>query len=224
MKGQPFFFDENIFDEDDPRQGVAEEEVQKPEFTKDELQAARDAAYQEGIKAGYAQSEADLTQKMLTVLNQAHAQVQALFIAEQERIERYESEAAHLSFKAMKKVFPLLATHYEEQELKQAVIAALKPYRDAPTLQLKCAHNMSDALSGFIKENMPELSKRIDFIEDSTLSKGVCHILWAEGGVIVNRDEITQKIFAIMEETLAERGIQGHDEEDHAQDHIEESK
>jgi len=224
MKGQPFFFDENIFDEDDPRQNDVEEEVQKPEFTKDELQAARDAAYQDGVKAGYAQSEEDLTQKMLTVLNQAHAQIQALFIAEQERIECYESEAAHLSFKAMQKVFPLLAKHYEEEELKQAIIGALQPYHDAPALQLKCAQDMSDALSGFVKENMPDLFKRIDFIEDSTLSSRTCHILWPEGGVILDRDEITQKIFAIIEETLAERGIQGHDEEDHAEDQIEESK
>ena len=66
MKGQPFFFDANVFDDDSQ---LSEEELAaQPEFTRDEMEQAKASSFEEGKKAGFKDSEDGLTNRMLGIL------------------------------------------------------------------------------------------------------------------------------------------------------------
>lgn len=220
MKGQPFFFDENIFDEDDPRQDVHEDIVQKPEFTQDQLQAAKESAYQEGMRAGFAQSEGGLTQKMLEVLNLTHNQIETLFVAESERCARYEAETVALTYAVFKKSFPYVLDRCGAEEIKTALAHTLQDYKDMPKLRVHCAPDMVQPLQDFVTKNLPDMANNVSFQPDPSFVNTRCQILWADGGLILNKREITQKISAIMEQTLAEHGIHSHDDYGHREEDL----
>ncbi len=215
MKGQPFFFDSNIFDDD--HQLSEEELAAQPEFTKDEMEQAKKIAFEEGKKAGFEESENEITNKMLTILQKIEHDISRLFEEEDRRNKIYEEEALHLSAKIFTKSFPKYMEVYGREELKNSIITALSDNMTPEKITITLNENLQEALSVFIKTQEDILHKKISLKTDNNLSDNDCRINWSGGGIICNRDATIEKIFDILNQSLAERNISLHDDDNKQQ-------
>lgn len=214
MKGQPFFFDENIFDEDH-----LQEEEDQPEFTREQLLNEKKKSFKEGHQAGFTESENSLTQKMLIALNAIEQNMSALFAAEGNRNKTYEVEATHLATKICQKLFPEYMTALGENELRKAIATSLSAHTTPPEICIRLNPETAQSLSEFIQEQQEALHKKIEIKPDQSLSINTCNFDWPGGGVIIDREDITQKTFDILVQSLAEHNITLHDENENLKDH-----
>ena len=136
----------------------------------------------------------------------------ALFDAEGMRNETYEEEVVSLSAQIFTKAFPEYMKTYGQEELKTSIAKALSDQAVPAKITIELNETILDGLSDFIKQQETELGKQITLKHDSTLPDHDCRISWPEGGVICNRDSTAEKIFDILNQSLAERGISLHDE------------
>ena len=211
MKGQPFFFDTNNFDDEEQ---LSEEELAKiPEFTRDELEGAKASAFEEGKKAGFQESEANITNQILAIVQKIERDLTGLLAAEHERNTVFENEAVHLSTTIFSKAFPQYMDAFGQEELKAAIKSALSEKTTPDTLQIELNPKIESALSSFIKEHAESLGKHITFKTNDTLPDNNAAINWPSGGLICQHDQTAEKIFDILKQSLAERGISLHDEE-----------
>ena len=212
MSGEPFLFDNNVFD-DDNLADMAEEEIQaRLEFTKDELAAEKINSYEEGKIAGFKESEAGLTKTTLMLLQKIERDMAVLFAAEHDRSKEYEEESVHLSLCIIQKLFPIYMQGHGEAELKSAIKTALSDYNTPEKIKIELQKDILVSIEGYIKKLECSLHKEITLIPNENLNQNECNISWPNGGIICNRTNISEKILTIMKETLAERGISVHDE------------
>ncbi len=210
MKGQPFFFDTNNFDDEEE---LSEEELAAiPEFTRDELEAAKAAAFEEGKRAGFQDSETNITNQLLAISQKISQSIDALIAAEHNREATFENETVHLSAVIFSKAFPQFMKTFGKDELQNAIKSALSEKTTPDTLQLELNTKLEAALSGFIKEHAEELGKHLTIKTNDELSDNNAMINWPSGGLICKHDQTAKKIFDILNQSLAERGISLHDE------------
>jgi len=223
MKGQPFFFDEHIFDENDLTNLPVEEPPEEAEFTNSQLTAAKEKAFEEGKKAGFKESEESLTKQNLTLLDKISGHISKLFDAEQQRATIHENEAVHLTIKIMQKLFPIYAEKHGSEELTHIIKTALTDQSIPQKLKIELNPSQQVGMDTFLKENKHAINKDIELLENPALSHNECHITWPDGGIICNRDMIVEKIFTSAKDALAERGITVHDKEDDVNNIVKEN-
>ncbi len=212
MTGERFLFNNNVFD-DDPLIGMEEEEIARPEFTKEQLEKERNKAYEIGKKAGFKESEEGLTKSTVSLLQKIQRDMSILFAAEHDRAIEYESEAVHLSLSIIQKLFPLYTQKYGQEELEAAIKACLTQHSSPSKIQIELHGDILDKIKPHIDDLGNDFGKEIKMIANNKLSMNECNISWLQGGIIFNRDLIAEKTLQIMKETLAERGINVHDKE-----------
>lgn len=208
--GEPFFFDQNVFDSDDPH-AYEEQKPEKPEYTASELEAAKAQAFEEGKRAGVQENEASLTQSVLGLLQKVDRDMNVLRAAEQDRIEKFETETLHLTRTIVAKLFPVLNQVHGQDELHQSVLNILQTHSNIEVLKLEVHGDILPPLKGFLEQQ--DAGKNIALSTDSALSMDEFKLEWPDGGLIVKRLEMVDEILAIMQEALAERGVTVHDEE-----------
>ena len=221
MDGQPFFFDNNVFD-DDPLVGMNDKNMPaKPEFTRDEMEQLRQQAFQEGKKAGFKESEDGITNNLLALVKKLERDIMVLFAAEDDRNKLYEGEAVHLSLSIIQKLFPLYTENHGILELQSAIETALKKHKTPNKIKIELQDDISKSLEEYITKLEGTLQKQITLSANPSLRKEECHISWPDGGIISSRNEISEKILETMKETLADHGISVHDEKEQSHDNEE---
>lgn len=209
--GQPFFFDQHVFDDDDL---AAVEGVEKPEFTKSQIASIQKEAFEKGKHAGFEDSETSTTKNILSVLEKIERDMSVLFAAENDRNKQYEEEAVHLTFSIMRKIFPLYMEEYGDKELQTTIKDIISNHNSPAKIKIELPESILPALEKHVKSLEGTLDKHITLIPNTSLQQHECHILWPDGGVICNRNMIAEKTLAIMKEALAERGVSVHDEDE----------
>ena len=214
MKAQPFFFDAHIFDEDTP---LSEEERAKiPEFSHTEMEDARKQAYEEGKNAGLQESMESLTHTMLSLLKKIEQDVSILFASEEKRQKEYEQNATNLAAQIFAKAFPVYMEAHGINELSAAVTEALSGYTVPETIQIEINDTIFGPLSKLLEEHVETLQKQVTFKTSPSLPEYACRISWPGGGLLCDRSALTKKIFDILNQSLAQRGFNIHDEGDNS--------
>ncbi len=214
MTGTPFFFDNNVFDNDaDLIAKEAEKAQELPEFTKTELENAKAQSFSEGKKSGIQENEASTSNAALKVLQKIENNMSVLFAAEDQRASRYEEEAVHLSFSIIEKLFPLYTKEFGGEKLRKAIKEALCDHNTPQTVKIILHENIIPSMEVFIKQLENDFNKHITISPSPSCEENECQILWPEGGIICNHDKIAKKTLTIMQEALAERGVSVHDKD-----------
>lgn len=210
MKGQPFFFDSNNFDDENLMSDEAR--ANEPMFSPNEMEQMKAESFEEGRKAGFTESENSITNKTLNILQKVEGDMTVLFAAEEKRNKNFEKETLHLSASIFNKAFPQYMEAYGREELKNSITTALSDHMTPEKIKIELNPTLLDALSDFFKNQESTLQKKITLKPNDTLSDYDCRIAWEGGGLICNRENTTQKIFDILHQALAEHGISLHDE------------
>jgi len=209
MKSQPFLFDANIFDDDVPLS--EDERAKQPEFSREEMEATRLSAFEKGKKAGLQESSESINNTMLTLLQKIERDISVLFASEENRQKEYEQNATHLAAQIFTKAFPVYMEEHGIHELKAAVQEALSAHMVPETIQIDVNDAVFVPFTKLIGEHTEDMQKQITFKADSSLPEYACRISWPGGGLLCDRNTLSEKIFNILNHSLAERGFSLHD-------------
>lgn len=211
MKTQPFLFDANIFDEDLP---LPEEDIEKlPTFTNEEMENAKIDAFEKGKEAGFSQSQESITQNMMVLLEKIEKDIDILFSSEDKRLRKYEQNATYLATEIFTKAFPVYMKTHGMEELQRAVSEALSHHMIPKEIHINVNEAIIEPFKKLIKEHTASLQKQVTFETDPSLPEYACRISWPDGGLICDRNTLAEKIFNILNQSLAQRGISLHDGE-----------
>ena len=213
MDGQPYFFDANVFEDDIDGGRTQPEPPPEPEFTSIEMEEAKRVAFEEGKKAGFEESEGGLSKQILTVLEKLDRNTSVLFAAEDDRNRHYENDAVQLCLNVMRKIFPVYTKDNGAAEIKSAIEDALTSHSTPERIVIELQNDVLEKTESYIKELECSLHKKITLRANPSFGIDQCHIHWPDGGIICNRQSIAEKTVSLIKETLAERGINSHDEE-----------
>lgn len=210
-KGTPFFFDENVFDDDAPPK-ISEEDLPPPlEFTAQDMEGAKAKAFEEGKAAGYKESEAGLTQKILMLLQKVDQTAALLFTAEDERQALYEVEAVDLTVTALRQILPMLIQKFGIEEVKAVLRDALQAAEKKDQITIEVPSDLIAPLQEYINTLDSNKLTSVKFEENPALTEGDCKMFWSDGGVLYDTEAISKKILSILDETLAVSGRKSHD-------------
>jgi flagellar biosynthesis/type III secretory pathway protein FliH len=212
MDGKPFYFDENIFDDENLNALSDEERAALPEFTREEVEAEKKKAYQAGFDAGKKEALNSIHQKTVQLLEKIQRDTSVLFAAEDDRNKKYELDAVLLTVKTLNKTFPLLMKQQGMAELEAKLRETLNSYAVPEKISIDVHPDAKSHLKSYVQEMENTLMKMIDFRENPALTLHECKISWAQGGLTLNHDSIVEKTLSTIIESLAENGINVHDE------------
>jgi len=200
---RPFVFEES-FDVISTPEEIAEikrKEIEEapPTFSEEELQAARDEAYQMGLQAGLQEAGSSIEQQVATTLEVLTGTLNR--IDEQQKLanEILTRESIDLAISAVRKLLPDLAERGALAEIEAFVGDIMAKISETPNLIIRVAENLVPD----VDQQVSDLCSRIGFsgsvsvVGDGELGAADCRIRWNEG-----------EAFRKMEITLAE--IEGH--------------
>ena len=209
MKAKPFLFDSNIFEDDHPLS--EEESAKKPEFSREDMEAAKLSAFAEGRKEGFQESQESMTNTMLGLLQKIESDVGVLFASEEKRKKDFEQSATHLAAQIFNKAFPVYMEAHGLEELRAAVTESLSSHMMPEEIVVEINDAVFGPFTKLIEEHTDALQKQIDFKSDPALPEYACRISWPGGGLLCDRNALAEKIFNILNHSLAEQGFTIHD-------------
>lgn len=212
MKGKPFLFDSNIFDDDAPAR--EEEDVPVPEFTADELEQAKQQAFEAGKKAGFDESQNGLTKQILTLVQKIDQAAGHFFIQEEERRKIYENEAVRLTLSVLRRLFPVTVEKCGNEEISRVLADEIQAQNEGKDIAIEVPPGTDETLSSYMDQIAAVNGEHLKIRSAPGLSTGECRMLWEDGGMICDIPALAEKIAQILEETLAAQGINSHDTED----------
>ncbi|RMF10911.1 MAG: flagellar assembly protein FliH [Alphaproteobacteria bacterium] len=200
MKTVKFTFD-NRFDAPPKAQEPAEE---PPTFSEEELAAAREAAYREGLEAGRAEVLAGIDQRVADATTQIAAAAQALAAEQDERSAHAEREAVTIAHAIARTLAPALAAREPLAEIEGMVRECLAVCYAEPRLVVRVAEDLVDPMKGVVDRITHEQSfaGKLILLGDDRLTGDQCRVEWADGGAERDSAALLAEIDRLVERHL----------------------
>ncbi|MBL4805236.1 MAG: hypothetical protein JKY71_10255 [Alphaproteobacteria bacterium] len=212
-KEQKFFFDQNNFD-DDHEEEVEEIEPPPPMFSEAELESAKRKAFKEGHNEATLEEKNSRAQHLNAVMDQILANMSTLFEQDDAREKRFEEEAVNLTRSIFETVFP----YYSQREGYNELLHALKTITDKHSKQdaviVRVNPDLVDGITTYLKKietKNPDI--RFEVAGDANITDTSCHLSWKNGGASHDPKALAQEIFAILDDGLAGKPANSHDNE-----------
>lgn len=206
-KMEKFFFDKNIFDEEDIEEEIVEEPP-APTFSEDELEQARkeaaDTAYELGMKKGIEDTLNSIEQQTANTLDSVIHQIHPLLEEEAVREKRFEEEVIRLVLIVFTKLFPHLIEAHSQDEISLLVHEALTS-QDAQThIEISVYPSLKEHIVRHVAEVEKTIGtvERCKVIENENISIGSCQIRWQDGGALKNMNIIAEQIITHLQKLL----------------------
>lgn len=170
---------------DDKTPEAAEDTPPQPGFSDEDLQAARQAGYDEGLQAGQAAAAEDGTAKAADMLEKVADGLSQIEQSRADEIAEAAGEAVRVGVAIVNQLFPAIRAKAAEREVRQFVTRHLGDAADARALVVQVHESMVETMT----DQMRELSARSGFTgnltvqADEALEPGDARLDWREGGV-----------------------------------------
>lgn len=204
-----FMFDVHNFDEREEDVLEEEEEIlppPPPSFSEEELEEARQAAYNQGKSDGLAEALNSFEMQVTDTLAIIRDHFSILFDAEDRRNRVFEKEAVQLSQAIFARSFPYMNEQFGMENVKQAIANILETVREQPELVIDVppayVETIQTHIDGLLRlQDGPRCTVRAN----DTLAQGQCRIVWNNGSAIRNPDALAEQIHARIEHLLADK-------------------
>ena len=160
-----------------------EEEEAAPTFSEEELQAARDEAYQQGLQAGLQEAHVSIEQQVSSTLEVIGATIGQISEQQSSANELISRETVDLAVAIAQKLLPGLTERGGVAEVETFASDIMQRLLEEPRLTIRVAENLAPEL----ERQLLELKNRIGFagelsvFPDSELGPADCRIRWGEG-------------------------------------------
>jgi flagellar assembly protein FliH len=192
---------------EEPAAAVAEEVAAPPPpmFTEDEINLARDSAFDEGRRQGVA----DATEAAESRIAQAMASIAASLGDLGRRQEEANDDAARnavrVAFAAVRKVLPAACETYAFEEVAHVVEEVIGHVLDEPRIIVRVADELVEPVRGRL-EAVAEahgFEGRVVVQADGRLGVGDCRVEWTDGGAERDQARLLADVDAAVERALA---------------------
>lgn len=205
-KPKKFFFDVHNFDEDETE--IEEEEVEPPPpvFSEEELENARQKAFEEGRQQGLGEAAQSREKHVTSLIENIKSTLPYLIEQEDRRISLYEREALGLAHKIFTALFPALNENHGLDEIRKVIESILKNQRKAPEIMIEVPAGYGEDIRHYIAQiNEQSTSQGLCVVkENETLTAGNCRMSWKDGGAVRDIDAIKQKTEKHLQQILAD--------------------
>ncbi len=193
-----------------------EEALPPPTFTEEELQLAREAAYEEGRQAAIAEA-LELSERLTALaMTNLSDQMPNVFRQQEEANDANARAASRVALAVLKKVLPAACERYAFEEVTRVVEDVVGHLLDEPRIIVKAAQPLVEA----VRERLEAVCAahgfegRVVVQADARLSPGDCRVEWADGGAERDQARLMADIEAAIERSLAppERRVEDHGE------------
>lgn len=202
-KKKKFLFDLNYFDDDNVMHKAEDPNAPPPAptFSEEELEAAKKAAFDQGVAEGKKQALESIEQEKQNNLQSMQQSLSALFDCEEDRNQRLETHVIALAFKALEKTYPRFMELAGTLQTREMLQTQLQTLRKLPSIDISLAPAMAKRLEGEIHTLKERLAAQGSWtiLEDETLNEGACEIAWNNGGL----DWRPDKVHAAITEAFA---------------------
>jgi len=191
-----FMFD-TVFPGRHPEQA---DQMSIPKFSENELETARDAAYQDGLTAGrqeVADQASRAIDRKIEKLLSLTAGLQNELSAEAERIS---AQAADLAFTAARILARELIAREPDGEMLQLLDECVSFIKDAPHLVVRVPQGNLETLRQRI-ENITVAKGyegKLVLLTEDGMTEGDCRIEWADGGVSRDLTELETSVYTLI--------------------------
>jgi flagellar assembly protein FliH len=203
-KDKKFLFDINIFDAP-PKEEIDENlPPPPPVFSEDELEAARDVAFEKGRQQGQKEQRESREQFVAQVLETIAQKFSHLFAAEMIRDNIYEKEAVRLAISVLDILSPLLRERLGAEEVKVVIEKTLTDHRKTKEIIIRVPEGLKSEIDVMItrirREEHEEALWRV--IEDPNLTQADCVLEWGDGGAVRDSVRTARDLRRAMESLL----------------------
>jgi len=193
------------FDEPNDRQAVPTRD--RPQFSQDDLDAARAEAHAQGVAAGRAEAEAALEAAIAASLQTAAVQMEGLAAQQADALQRLDAEFVQLATLVGHKLAPTLIAVEPAAEIEALVRACINELRETPRLIVHAAEPLIERL----EPRFDQLKSGVHFegevliIADPAMAIGDCRVEWADGSAVRDFSEISSQIDQAVQRFTAQR-------------------
>lgn len=189
-----FNFD-NVFDVDENGR-VRKTEENQPQFTEDDLNAARAEGWRLGFEAGHRKAHGELQAAVAATTQAIANELQQIDARHQQALLRIDGEAADLAMMIASKLAPELISREPLAEITALITRCLAEMPNEPRLVVRVAEDLVDDVSGLIDELVVRsgFTGKIALLGEPGLHQADCRIEWADGGAERDIDALNRRI------------------------------
>lgn len=174
-----------------------------------ELEAIKQAAFQEGVKAAEAQSAGRAAEELGALVTKLGALCDGL----DEATRGARAEAIKLAYLIARRLAPSLIAARPEAEIESLITQCIEEQREEPNIVIR----VNDGLLENVKAQATRLAQehsfagRILVIGEPQIAEANCTIEWANGGVERDFSALTATIDEVVRTYLRAEGMNGAD-------------
>lgn len=189
---------------DDGDAPPAEPPPPPPSFTEDDIQIARDQAYEEGRAAGYREAEDSQKAQIAASMAMAAEEVRGLAAQQDAANDARARNAVRVAMAVVAKMLPAAARNNAVGEIEAVVTECMTHLLDEPRVIVRCAESLAEP----VREHCNQMANSVGFEgrvvvhPDARLPPGDCRVEWADGGAERTQEKLWQEIQAIIERAL----------------------
>jgi flagellar assembly protein FliH len=175
-----------------------EPEVIEPVFSLAEVEAAREAGWQDGHAAGREQADQSNTALARQVLVRIATQLDTARDEAARLTEEAAEAMAHLLLDCFATAFPALTERHGPGEVQAIIRTVLPALRQEPKITVRLDAATARVVAAEIEHLDPDLPERVELVPTDALGPGDVRITWRNGAAIRNSRTLWQQIADIL--------------------------
>lgn len=172
------------------------DEPEKPSFSEEEIEAAKQAARMEGHSQGFTEASEGLNRQVTLLLDGLNNQILSLGQNLQQLEAQKNKDAAQLALAITQKLLPDYCSRHGTKEIEALIEDCLNHSGEEPRLVVRLSETMMEQLKLSIDQMALRngYEGRIILIADANLTDLDCLVEWADGGAERNIAKLWQEI------------------------------
>lgn len=199
-----YFFDNNDFSEEALRR--KREEARKPSFSSEQVEAARKAGYEEGKKAGIAETIDSQEAKIRDLLQQVVMAATRLEQDETARLATFIDQSALVTAQALVRIIPTLLDETSLDQISGFMKTVLTETSKKQPLVLHVPSVHHAELCDRYEKMASDMRRtgKCEIVADPALTATECRFEWAGGGAEWSPENVAGLLMARIREILPE--------------------
>ena len=197
-------------DEEEVIEDVIEAEI-LPTFSEEELEAAKQEAYESGVQDGTQKSSETIERETLNIIRIISQSITEMFGIQEQANNRMVSDGVGIASAMVRKLFPELNEQNAISEIDRLIETTLLRLIEEPRVVIRINPALTEAIDSRIDglKAGSGYEGRIILKEDESISQGDCRIEWGDGSAERNATMLWQEIDDIVSRHIGEMIPQG---------------
>lgn len=183
----------------------AEPEPPPPTFSEEELEMARNLAFEDGRQAGYTEANEQIERLLASTLAAVSDQMSSVFRQQEEANDANARAAVRVAMTVLKKMLPAACETHAFTEVTRVVEEVVGHLLDEPRIIVKVAEPLVETVRGKLEAAVQAhgFEGRVVVQPDSRLNAGDARVEWADGGAERDQERLWSEIENTVERALA---------------------